>query len=233
MKTLIIPDPHERLGAVQEALLAKHDRVVFLGDWFDTFKPWDEERIYSICSFIKHNVEHLPNATWLIGNHDVHYACPTEHYCCSGFKPESKRIIRDMLKPDVWMQFKVFTTVGPYTVSHAGFREETLQYAKPEVCELAWKRVINEGIYDALFGAGQGRGGRHPYGGPTWLDWNYEFYHMDTVPQIVGHTADSQPRAKGPHALSVTTLSSHCIDTHSKHYALVDEDSGEIEVKKL
>jgi hypothetical protein len=224
MATFVIPDPHERLDAVKAVLgLAPPDaKVVFLGDWFDTFKPYDEDRVYGVCGWLVNNVSN-PRYTFLLGNHDVHYI--NTKYACSGFNPRTNAIVNAAVPHDMWRMFKVFTKVGPYLVSHAGFREETLPYAQEDQCADAIEGLIRQKPspkepYDPLFGAGRARGGTQPYGGPTWLDWNYEFYPMGEVPQIVGHTAGAKPRVKGLPG----ELDSHCIDTHSKHYAVVDDD---------
>lgn len=212
--TFCIPDPHERLDKVREvlALVRPTERVVFLGDWFDTFKPWDEDRVYSVCSFITNNIDN-PRYTFLLGNHDVHYI--NDNYACSGWNPKTLGIVRHAVSRETWLKFKVFTRVGKYTLSHAGFCPETVKYAEPNVCDDAVKKLVARDGIDPLFGAGKARGGPQWFGGPTWLDWNYEFDEIAGFPQIVGHTADKAPRQKGE---------SHCIDTHSKHYAMIVDD---------
>ena len=231
MPTLIIPDIHERLHIVEYQLQEygkQADKVVILGDWFDTFKAYDGERVRQICRFIVTNIQTKPNWTWILGNHDSHYAFHHPSYQCSGYNPITQLIVDEMISPDIWRLFKVYTQVGPYTVSHAGFCEATLQYAKPEICEETIETGLSGG-YDPIFGAGRARGGSMPFGGPLWLDWNHEFEHIDDFPQIVGHTQDTQVRSKGTEG----QLKSWCCDTANKHILWVDEETGVVKIEAL
>ena len=231
MPTLIIPDIHERLYVVTDKLrghIQKADKVCFLGDWFDTFAKYDDARIGQVCSFIVSNIQTKPNWTWILGNHDLHYMCPTQLYTCSGYNRTTHMITKGMISPKIWRLFKIYTKVGPYTVSHAGFSEASLLYAKPYI-EREAIEVALRGKYDSIFGAGHARGGRLPLGGPLWLDWAWEFEHIDDFPQIVGHTPANKVRSKGNDG----QLKSWCADTHSKHVLWVDEETGVVEVEEV
>lgn len=228
MTTLIIPDIHENLPRLEKAikLAEKAERVVQLGDWFDTFDPWDESRFHAVCDYIE-------SLNWekLLGNHDIHYlAASLAMYGCSGYDPRKRKIVQEIFKPD-WIveNFKVYTKVGPYTLSHAGFHEDTLQYAKPEVCKEAMNAAMFRREYDPLFGAGRARGGALKVGGPIWLDWNYEFEHIDDFPQIVGHTKGRDVRQAG----GGSEFNSYCLDTSLRHVAWVDEDTGKVEIEDI
>lgn len=230
MRTLIFPDVHERLWALAkfQERAEKVDRCVLLGDWLDTFNAYSEERVASVCQFIADNIEIQPMWDWLLGNHDCHYAFAHNAFKCSGYNPRTQRIVDHLVPKETWGRFKLFTRVGPYLVSHAGFNEATLQYAKPEVGKEAIASAMR-GEFDSIFSAGKARGGWVPIGGPTWQDWNYEFEHIGDCPQIVGHTQGDKVRSKGPDS----QLQSWCIDTSSRHIAIVDEDTGKVEIELL
>lgn len=244
MATLIIPDVHERMDRLAAALrdrLAKADRVVFLGDWFDAFGPLQLDRVEMACKFINGNIDGLLledharfvdhettdgggrviPATFLLGNHDCHYFFDHPNFMCSGYTPAKKEVIEETMSGDAVEQFRIFTRVGPYLVSHAGFTEATMRFATEEV-EAEALQAAYDGKFDPIFGAGYARGGRQPIGGPTWLDWNAEFQHIPSQPQIVGHTNGSAVRTKG----EGSEFRSWCIDTALHFVAWVDEDTG-------
>lgn len=228
MSTIIWADVHERLEKLlwaDKEVFSTADRVVLLGDFWDTFAAYDEGRVRAICAWIVKNINN-PKFTFILANHDSHYAFKHPHYKCSGYNPRTQVIVDEMIHPGVWRNFKIFDKIGPYTVSHAGFCEATLQYAKTEVCREAIEAGIR-GDFDPIFAAGRGRGGYLPHGGPLWLDWNAEFDHIDDFPQIVGHTPDSFIRFKG----AGPSFQSWCIDTHNQHYILLDEETGKMDIK--
>lgn len=235
MATLIIPDSHERLDRLESALkgrLEQADHVIHLGDHFDTFASWDEKRVRDVCRFILMNIDGffyepedpdvpglLIPTTFLLGNHDCHLFFQHNAFKCSGYNTRTQAIVDEMIPEDVRRKFKLFTRVGPYLVSHAGFHEATLQYATEEVEREALNAAFS-GKMDPLFGAGYARGGWQKIGGCTWLDWNQEFTGIYGTPQIVGHTQGNTVRTKTADDQTV----SYCIDTALRHVCWVRDD---------
>lgn len=260
MATLIIPDIHERIDRLHKALdghIEKADRVVFLGDHFDAFGPRNLARLGEICRFINGNIdgytiEDAPGndntakvlpATFLLGNHDCHYFFDHNGFKCSGYDPVKHQFISANIPGVIVEKFRIFTRVGPYLVSHAGFTEATLPYAKLEVEEEAIRTALAGG-FDPIFGAGRARGGWLPVGGPTWLDWSAEFEHIDDMPQIVGHTQGKDVRTKGTTKAEskvdpngdITVdlgLMSYCLDTALRNCAFVDEETGKVTIEEV
>lgn len=251
MRCLIVPDVHERLDRLQLALegrIDKADRVVFLGDWFDAFGPIDLDKIKQVCNLLNRiaigplmdpSDREIP-ADFLLGNHDCHYFFRHDGFKCSGYEPSKQMVIDQELALPAKEAFKISTKVGPYLVSHAGYTEASLRHRQEE--PYALKQAFNGGFH-FLFGAGRARGGNQAVGGPTWLDWNYEFEHIDDIPQIVGHTNGRDVRSKG---LTKTVskvdgdgdmnieigLMSWCLDTALHHIAWVDEETGEVTIEQ-
>ena len=223
MKTLVVPDVHERVWALKalENEINEAKRVVMLGDFFDTFHP--EKHVLEMCAFVKAAIRD-ERFTVLIGNHDCHYYFPNMAFACSGFSHVTKLIVQDNITPDEIRKMRIWTKVGPYTVSHAGFCEATL----PLKQETLHKEAIEQGLsgkrVHELFQAGRARGGPAPVGGPVWLDWNNEFEHVAKLPQIVGHTQGRDVRKAG----SDEEFDSYCLDTASSHAAWVNEETGKI-----
>ena len=228
MKHLIIPDVHERYLRLLdlEPKIQEVDRVVLLGDFGDTFDNpgrW----LYKTYSWVKERLDD-PKFTILIGNHDVHYYFDNRAYLCSGFKWDSKKIVQEIMKDVDVHKMHIYTVVGNYTISHAGFNINTIQYKRPEIEREAIESSLL-GKYDPIFGAGRARGGDLPFGGPTWLDWRDEFEPVNGMPQIVGHTKGLRVRTKeDEHGLT-----SYCIDTDLHHVAWVDDETNKVTIEEV
>jgi hypothetical protein len=215
---LIIPDIHENMTALQLALQLRqpNERVTILGDWFDTFGT---HHVNEMCEVIT-TLAADPDCTLLLGNHDCHYAFDHNGFVCSGYRPVTKVIVGALIPRTVWERFQIFTWVGPYLVSHAGFHEGNLHLASQHGQDGAIQRALDGLFDDVWWGVGRSRGGWLEKGGPTWLDWNSEFSHIEDVPQIVGHTVGKDIRMKG---------SSYCIDNQLRHCVRVNEDTGAVD----
>jgi len=219
--TLIIPDIHEQITALRSdivPLIEQATHVVFLGDWFDTFSK--DKCAIEMCRFIQ---EHTGEKyTKLLGNHDCHYFFNHHWFMCSGFKPHTMMVVKNVLTPEDIEQFKIYTQIGKFVLSHAGFHPETIKYFHPTVEKEALD-LARRGEFHPVFHAGLARGGQANFGGPTWLDWNYEFLPMGT-PQIVGHThVDGSVRVKDDNGVV-----SYCLDSGLKHVMWTDGQDVEI-----
>lgn len=78
MRTLVIPDVHQRIGRIDKALNKEgYDETIFLGDWFDTFaKPPYVATISETASYLKDLILKHPRRNsfiFLLGNHDLSY----------------------------------------------------------------------------------------------------------------------------------------------------------------
>jgi len=213
MRTLVIPDVHQKLGKLNKILENNtFDKLVSLGDWFDNFHDTSiqarktAERIIELYSI------HGDNFTWILGNHDIPYMYPNmfDYYACSGNTREKGRAIQEVFggssKPlgyhvELAHVIKVEGCLD-IVLSHAGVSEE--HFAKPfvdsvssqsvlERCEQAF-RNMKLMFQDPILCAGPARGGRETVGGITWLDWYDEFEPVASISQIVGHTPVSHPQ---------------------------------------
>ena len=217
--TLIIPDVHGDLPTLKALAPAidEADRVVMLGDLFDSFQPYDAE---GICEW---TLEHIynPKFVFIHGNHDAHYFFNHPYFRCSGYQKVTQKLVDELLSTKERRQFKLWTEVGPFTVSHAGFHDKTMRYKTPQDHETALDAAFN-GMFHPLFMPGSARGG-FGVGGVTWLDWQYEFQDLPKLPQIVGHSRrDGIVRKKGR---------SYCIDSGLQAVCWVN--GGDIEIVRV
>ncbi len=243
MKTIIIPDLHNRVTWVEEALsspkLQPFDRVVFLGDYFDDFNDTAED-IIRAASWLKASL-HKPNRVHLIGTHDIWYRFPwNPGIAASGNTEEKAHIINGILDNDDWNLLMMYHYEQAYLMTHAGVhpslitafvREKSKDNAVPalltgeDIVDKVVKPATDEALVHAgtkqseWIGAGYARMGNQPVGGILWLDWTIEFKPVPYLNQIVGHTELKRPGLKRS-----KTSTNYCIDTRNKHIGILEND---------
>lgn len=151
MKTLVIPDVHQRINNVEWILENEkgYDEVVFLGDWFDSFfDPPKVAGFEETCEYLKHLILEHPNKdkfVFLLGNHDLSYihenkdfSCnrisKTLKYYCSGFTASKAKKFRHTffdhgLKDEFFTEhFYIVHRTQGFTLSHAGLSDKHIPY---------------------------------------------------------------------------------------------------------
>lgn len=241
---LVFGDAHQRVQwaeAVLERERDNFDRVVFLGDAFDSF--WSPPAVYGFRATARWwtRLIERADATVLVGNHDLPYleswgkakAYKSKHPLlnpCSGFSTSKAREFAKEVAREHLQKLQVFTLLNGWLLSHAGFRENfwrPLRSTKENLSAL-WDECARalemvEHFPSPLFSCGEARGGDECWGGPLWCDFS-EFEDNLPLPQIFGHTTDwNRVRRAGR---------SYCIDGNQSCYALVRQ-SGEVELKSL
>lgn len=237
-RTLIVPDVHEQIDVLlklEADQIKRASRVVFLGDFFDTWKE-DERHPALICQWLKESLDN-PAYTILFGNHDISYAF-SGPFRCSGWTQDEATIVNTMLAQSDWRKFHLFTEVGKFLISHAGFHPKTMHFAKEDVAKKEIEQALTQGNYTPIWGAGYCRGGRSPRGGPVWLDWREEFIPFSQA-QIVGHTYEAGPMRVKVYNDELDNdgkpipVESYCIDNGLKGVLWVDDDTNEVEWETL
>ncbi len=240
MKYLIIPDVHDKVDVARRAIdQVKHDRRIFLGDFFDDWHTGPSHARVT-AEFVK-EILRDPDSDVLWGNHDLSYACAeNEELSCSGFSQKKSRVIRSILTRDDWKRFKLHLWLQgprrPWLLTHAGFDEHFLPDGQDLVstvdsrCGNALRSLddpnpFQRGRGHTILGVGRERGGRQLSGGVTWCDWT-KFVPPAGADQIVGHTPGKEPKvADFDDAIAV------CLDTNLRHVGVLDD--GMLEVVKL
>ena len=151
MKTLVIPDVHQRIYAVRRILCDEndYDEVVFLGDWFDSFlEPPDIQGMEESAEYLRHlafDHHNKDKFVFLVGNHDLCYifnnngpsarhVSKTIKYYCSGFTATKARKFRKAffdrgIKDDFFIErFKLAHRSQNWTFSHAGIIPQHFPY---------------------------------------------------------------------------------------------------------
>ena len=73
MKTLVLGDTHGRSQWKLITHLEKPDRVIFIGDYFDSFNIPAVDQMYNFNEIVEYKESGKAEVIMLIGNHDHHY----------------------------------------------------------------------------------------------------------------------------------------------------------------
>jgi len=247
MKTIIIPDLHNRTYWVEQALaspiLQPYDRVVFLGDYFDDFYDTPKDA-YNSATWLKQSL-HKPNRVHLWGTHDLWYRFPSNPFAmASGNTYEKAYAINSVLTIDDWNLIKSYHYEQNFLMTHAGVHPyliskyvlenkqifgkhivgDTLQLNTQEIVDQIIKPATEEAFKDVSnnsmniwFDIGFARLGTQKVGGIIWLDLDIEFQPIPGLNQIVGHSERLVPEQK-----STQNSKNYCIDTKSQHIGILE-----------
>ena len=230
-KTVIIGDTHGRRHWEQIIIDEAPDRVIFIGDYFDSYNDYTAAEQMS-------NFEQIINCKLmlesgqseviiLIGNHDYHYMRGiTEHY--SGYQAGARPAIEQLLYENRQHMQMAYGMNG-FIFSHAGVSYDWLQlHGYDNESNLIdwindmWKYKPN------VFGFA----GRDPYGdskisSPIWIrPYSLQQANRDTLRdqfiQVVGHTTqgkiDTEGKSTGGRYYYIDTLGT------SGQYMIIEDD---------
>ena len=251
MKTIIIPDLHNRVDFVELALLSPvlkpYDNVVFLGDYFDDFYDTLQDTVNS-AEWLKQSL-HKPNRIHLWGTHDIWYAFPDNQFVIASGNTEKKAdVISRILTEKDWSLMRPYYYEQDFLMTHAGVHQylisqyvlknkkvfekyvinNNLSLSAQETIDLIIQPATDQALEDVRnnvmniwFEAGFARWGTQKVGGITWLDWQKEFQPIPDINQIVGHSELRIPQQKSTH-----NSKNYCLDTKSQHIGILE--NGEL-----
>ena len=199
MKTLTVGDLHGK-DVWKEIDTIRYDKIIFVGDYVDCFTTSNVEIKHNLEQIIRYKKDNMDKVVLLLGNHDVQYTTMSNsHLICSGYRPVMLHDLYQIFYNNYDI-FQIAYQIDNYLWTHAGVHE-----AWHEKRYLPWMELmipkykdfsLLEGLEEMyknraepLYDVGYYRGGRHPIGGPLWLDQMYgrekplKGYH-----QIVGHS---------------------------------------------
>ncbi|MEM9398582.1 MAG: metallophosphoesterase [Verrucomicrobiota bacterium] len=234
MRTLVIPDIHNRISWVHDFIGAvEHDNLVFLGDFFD--RETDPSQTMQTAIWLKESLVRYPNAAFLLGNHDMHYRYPANNYLkCSGYTEEKQILINSIITSDDWNRFKLYHIDQGWLISHAGVSDVVFR-PPGRTLDLKW---IQQSCDEALISAAlnqphnaiepdMARGGKTREGGIIWLDWDL-FKPLPNIHQIVGHSVDHYVRDKKLERNGEVISWNYCIDCACRYVGLIESSRLQI-----
>lgn len=244
---LVVSDVHQDVARLDYILEKEnYDMVLCLGDWFDSHIKNRPEDVRATCEFLKKWFK-KSNFYTLMGNHDVQYLYPNDTVICTGYDLGKDMFITEFfgheMLPIIRQRFLWYIWLDDFLCTHAGvhqahFRPD-LKLKKPEVT--AWldtqiesaEACLETGQRHWLYSAGRARGGRYPYGGINWLDFNSEFEPIDGLKQIVGHTASRVGKIRTHETdgrFDIASSENLCIDCHLQEYLSIF--NGKVTIKR-
>ena len=204
MKTIFIGDVHCKPHWKKIVKKENADRVIFIGDYFDSFDPCTPvEQLHNIKEILDYKLTSGKDVILLIGNHDYHYIPGTEDKC-SGYQLLGAISYGHFFKENLH-HFQMCYQSGNLLCSHAGVSIEWLA----DIGYEGWDDIA--GFVNDVFKYQPnnfGFRGRDPYGDDTYQTpiWirpkslmranKKSFLKRDFI-QIVGHTHMSQIDVKG------------------------------------
>lgn len=237
-RTLVLSDSHMQWRKVQTAIRNWKDRIIHLGDHFDSRIERRDTDVASTAWFVKDFVQN-PNVINLWSNHDINYGVsPRGLLKCSGYSEYKYDKINSILSEEDWTRLKFFYAEEDFYFSHAGIVSQWFEdpirglneNIIKEKIDKAWdllKTGVLEGS-ECIHAIGKGRDGRyakHEKGGIVWADASEAELHP-YVTQIFGHTFSSKIKTTyGPHnARNIK------IDTDMGRCIIIEEDNSITEV---
>jgi len=234
MKTVILGDTHGRDCWKQIVARESPDRVIFIGDYFDSFDNTAVEQMHNFQEIIDWKQSGQSEVIMLIGNHDYHYMRGVTQYY-SGYQSGARPAIEQLLYENKNHMQMAYGMNG-FIFTHAGVSSDWLKiHGYDNESNLIdwindmWKYKPN------VFGFA----GRDPYGdskisSPIWIrPYSLQAANRDTLRdqfiQVVGHTTqgkiDTEGKSTGGRYYYIGTLGT------SGQYMILEQistDNGEI-----
>ncbi|WP_448698262.1 metallophosphoesterase [Mucilaginibacter sp. AW1-3] len=117
MKHIIIGDLHSR-DSWRGIYIRHYDKVVFLGDYVDSFDLSDFAILENLKRVIDLKKRYPEKVVLLLGNHDVQYM-HYPHYQCSGFRQSMQTDLTRLFNSNRSL-FQMAYQQGRYIFTHAG-----------------------------------------------------------------------------------------------------------------
>jgi hypothetical protein len=196
MKIMVIPDVHGR-DYWKSFPKDEFDKIVFLGDYVDSFDKSDEEILTNLLNIIKYKKDNMDKVELLLGNHDLQYLFNYMSNGCSGYRDNMYAPLHILFNDNKHL-FKPIHQIDDYIFSHAGITSVWLNKLKQELKDTPYNEIENleelitemfNKNYITLYDIGRIRGGWCKSGGPFWADMSEsKTYMLYNFKQIVGHT---------------------------------------------
>lgn len=231
MRIFVFGDLHG--NSVWQDILSNNntwDKIVFLGDYFDSFTITREEQLKNFKALIRLKQSFPDDVILLIGNHDYHYFPFIYEKGTSGYSGIFKSIVSPILQENLG-KFVMCYKHNNYLFTHAGISPEfidnlvdidkSLPY--DELLNLLWKdRPMSFGFN------GVNCYGDDTYQTPIWIrptsllkSNEKDTRVIDNYAQIVGHTAVKRIDLNNPN-FGTKFILVDCLENNQ--YLIIDDN---------
>ena len=206
MKTLVLGDTHGRPLWKEIVVHEQPNRVIFIGDYFDSYDDFTAaEQMSNFEQIINFKLSGKAEVIILVGNHDFHYIDGSEHY--SGYQFGAAPGINDLLFTNM-KHMQMAYEMDSYLFTHAGVSHDWYTY---------WMKMLHlegDSVVDNINEMWKTSSrpfrfaGWDPYGdskesSPIWIRpkslhaANRDTFLKEQYIQVVGHTQQNQIDTKG------------------------------------
>lgn len=239
MKIVVIGDIHGRNVWKEIVNYENPDKVIFIGDYFDSFDIPHSDQITNFLDIIEYKKSSGKEVIMLIGNHDYHYIKDIdENY--SGFKAQYKPAISFLLEENK-EHLQMAYQMDEFLFTHAGVSSVFLNELKKILFEdevsvdnIASFLNLAFECKPLLFGFGRFRNPEFnidPYGDDKeqsciWIrprslmKANYDNLRKEVI-QVVGHTQIKEMDIKGK-ATGNRYFLIDCLETSGEYLIITD-----------
>lgn len=194
MKIIALGDTHGRDVWQSIVRKKKFDKLVFLGDYFDSFDISAPEQINNFSEIVAYKKANPARVVLLIGNHDYHYlpAIMAIKEVYTGFQDRHAFQISHLLHENIHL-FQMCYAWENYLFTHAGVTHTWLNNVgyNGEEIDVFINELFKYQPHEFLFN------GSNPYGdnitqSPIWVrpaSLKKNAYRYKTIKQVVGHTS--------------------------------------------
>ena len=240
----MLGDTHGRAFWKLATLDGNFDRVIFIGDYFDSFDINTDTQIHNFLDIIEYKKTSGKEVVMLIGNHDHHYFPDIGDTGTSGYQRIGKFHIEPVIDANK-EHLQMAYAQDDFLFTHAGVGEawvEKWQNQYPHLIEVPEKtavsiaKFINElwdinpsaFIFDGRNGYGDDMGQTPIWIRPRSLMRDAQILKK-TIVQVVGHTGqekiDIEGKATGGRYYFIDTMGT------SKEYLWIED--GKVEARKI
>jgi hypothetical protein len=241
MKIIVLGDTHGRQFWKYIVNTQKFDKLVLLGDYFDSWDISVEDQVKNFLDILEYKKNHPDKMVLLLGNHDIHYFPFIGDTGTSGYQNRTRTLISHILDENKHL-FTMAYKEGQYLFTHAGVTPTWLDI---HLGENTWEiKTIEQHVNDIwkhkplsfCFKNYDGRAessGDNPWQSPVWvrprsLMRDAAAFKRDII-QVVGHTGmkviDQKGKATGGRYYFIDTLGT------SREYLVIED--GTLKTERL
>ena len=178
-----------------------YDKIIFLGDYVDSFSISDEQILNNLLDVIQFKKDNPNKVTLLWGNHDLQYLFIFNYYGCSGYRNQMYEQLHKIYNDNkelFQMSYQTNDTIWTHAGIHQGWYNHRFNSFRvlnnydsltiSTQLEIAFKIKDVDDNANCLFDVGHRRGGYYNVGGPFWCDVEeLKSSPIQGYNQIVGH----------------------------------------------
>lgn len=231
MKIFVFGDLHG--NSIWQDILSSNntwDKIVFLGDYFDSYTISREEQLKNFNALIKLKNDFPDDVIPLIGNHDYHYFPFIHEWSTSGYSDAFKTLVFPILQENL-DKFVMCYKYNNYLFTHAGISPEFIDnlvdidknLPYDELLNLLWKDKPMSFGFNGFESYGD-----NTYQTPIWirprsllLSNKRDTRIKDNYVQIIGHTAVKNIDLNNP-AFENKFILTDCLEKNQ--YLIIDDN---------